>query len=371
MADGTKIEWTNTTWNPVRGCSRVSEGCRNCYAERQALRFAGAGGAYEGLVKKTSQGAKWTGRIQLVPTRLSDPLRLKDPRRIFVNSMSDLFHPFIPEAFIADVFAYMAVGYWHQYQVLTKHADRMRQVLGSAEFHDLFEQALALALDEADVIVGRRKGMEDLRVWAGDALPLPNVWIGVSVENQDAADERIPQLLRTPAAVRWVSMEPLLGPVDLTRLHGAGPLHASSAFVDCLRGGTWGAVPATGERSRITHNPLDRIDWVVVGGESGPNARPMHPDWVRNIRCQCEKARIPFFFKQWGEWAPANETMCLPAKKWREFPEGEANSRNVRFFGEDALQRVQLMGRVGKKTSGRVLDAQTWDQYPIGKGSRA
>jgi protein gp37 len=354
----TTIEWTNYSWNPVRGCSRLSDGCRNCYAERQALRFAGAGGAYEDLVEKTSQGAKWTGKVNWLFSKLDEPLRLKDPRRIFVNSMGDLFHPGVPDYFIADVWAYMAVGYWHQYQVLTKHADRMAMLLSSKEFLDLFEQALALALDEAGSIVGRRKGMEDLRAWAGDVLPLPNVEIGVSAENQKAANDRIPCLLQTPAVVRWVSTEPLLGCVDLRSIDVDG----EGLRVDALQGLYFTRYT----EADATPNG-NKLDWVVAGGESGPGARPVHPDWIRSLRDQCVAAGVPFFFKQWGEWAPATDTMCLPANKWREFPDGETNCRNVRFLGDEAQQRVQLMGRVGKKVAGRQLDGRTWDEYPIKK----
>jgi len=206
MADGTGISWTDATWNPVRGCSRVSEGCRNCYAERVAARFSGPGQPYEDLADRERKGSKWTGVVRLIPAHLADPLRWRRPRRIFVNSMSDLFHESLTNEEIAAVFGVMAAAPQHTFQVLTKRARRMREWfewIGTANL-DWLRTYAQRALDPT---------FTKRYVDRGTTWPLPNVWIGVSVENQEAADERIPDLVRTPAAVRFLSCEPLLGPV--------------------------------------------------------------------------------------------------------------------------------------------------------------
>jgi len=258
----TAIQWTDATWNPVVGCSPVSEGCRNCYAARHALRLAGNPSdairrAYEGTAEMRGAGryrrAVFTGRVNLIKDRLEEPLRWRKPRRVFVNSMSDLFHEAVPVDFVAWVFGVMAVSAQHVFQVLTKRPDRMARVLAEELPRHVAEtwpgdSALSLALEVGD--------------W-----PLPNVWVGTSVEDQDAADERIPHLLRTPAAVRFLSCEPLLGPVDLR------------AF---LR-----------DKSGLIH-------WVIVGGESGPGARPCDISWIRSVVEQCRAAGVPVFVKQVG-----------------------------------------------------------------------
>ena len=228
MVTDTKIEWTESTWNPVRGCTRVSEGCRFCYAERIASRFAREGLAYEGIAKMTKAGPRWTNRIQLVRHLLEQPLKWKKSRSIFVNSMSDLFHEDVPFAYIQEVFGVMERADWHQFQVLTKRAEHLAE-------------------------------LSPKLVWS------PNVWMGVSVESVDYTF-RIDCLRDTPAQTKFLSLEPLLG--------GLGNLK------------------------------LDGIDWVIVGGESGPNARPMKEEWVTDIRNQCRAASVPLFVKQMGtDWA--------------------------------------------------------------------
>lgn len=347
MSDKTRIEWTDATWNPVRGCSLVSDACRHCYAMHVAARFSGPGLPYEGLTMKTSQGPKWTGAIKLVPGMLEQPLRWTRPRRIFVNSMSDLFHDDVPDSFIDRVFAVMALCPQHTFQILTKRPERMRDYVKTV-LQERSVRRLARAAEEF-----RRGGLhtpEWLRFHAYqpglvDSPPIPNVWLGVSVEDQKTADERIPLLVQTPAAVRWLSMEPLLGPVNLCATPAGDILCRCDGCMTLTRG--------------------TRIDWVVVGGESGPGARPMHPAWVLDLRDQCKVNGVPFLFKQWGEWAPAHDSMRLPIKKWLEFPERETDARNVRFHGDAAAERVQLVGRVGKKMAGRMLDGRTWDEYPV------
>jgi protein gp37 len=240
MADRSRIEWTDATWNPVRGCTKVSPGCANCYAETFAERFRGvAGHSYE-------QGFD----LRLVPDKIDEPLTWRRPRLVFVNSMSDLFHKDVPDEYVLAVVAVMQRANWHTYQVLTKRSDRLAQMLA-----------------------GPLKNMAAEH----------HIWWGVSVENRKHGLPRIEQLRSTPAAVRFLSVEPLLE--DLGRVD--------------LRG----------------------IHWMIVGGESGPGARPLEPQWVRRLRDQALRARVPFFFKHWGG--------------------------------------------VRKKATGRVLDGRTWDQLPI------
>ncbi|MEQ9325028.1 MAG: phage Gp37/Gp68 family protein [Polyangiaceae bacterium] len=246
MATESKIEWTEVTWNPVRGCRVISPGCTNCYAMKMAHRFSGPDKPYEGLTVLTKgRGPRWAGNVRLVPELLSQPLRWRRSRVVFVNSMSDLFHDDVPLDFILKVFATMVKADQHTYQVLTKRSDRLLEV------------------------------DHEMPWWQ-------NIWMGVSVENTDYL-HRIEHLRATGAAVKFLSLEPLLGPLPALDLEG--------------------------------------IDWVIVGGESGPRSRPMDPGWVTDIRDQCIDAGVPFFFKQWG-------------------------GRN-------------------KKVTGRLLDGRVWDEMPV------
>ena len=331
MSDKTAIEWTDTTWNPVTGCTEVSPGCDHCYAKTFAERWRGVPGHH------FQQGFD----LVLRPERLDQPIRWTRPRQVFVNSMSDLFHKDVPDDYIAQVFAVMACAHQHTYQVLTKRHGRMRALLSSPDFQALVYAAINArpAAQRADV---------------PGTLPLPNVWLGVSVEDQQRAELRIPALLRTPAAVRFLSCEPLLGPVDLTR------------WIDDER------------------NALDQagdIDWVIVGGESGHGARPMHPGWVDSLRDQCVTHGVPFFFKQWGEfqdrsvgpdqrgtdyvvvWDGRHETT---AAHWHENDRGLHTSdlARARLRSERGTEHATWIGRVGKKAAGRELDGRTWDQVP-------
>jgi protein gp37 len=264
MASNSSIEWTQTTWNPVTGCTKVSPGCDNCYAMREAHRLAGNPNlavqrAYSDTTQRTNGRTNWTGRTRTIRERLDQPLHWRKPRRIFVNSMSDLFHEGLPTSFIHAVAEVMKTANWHTYQVLTKRPERMCDLLGS-----------------------------DLRLHA----PLKHIWWGVSVEDRRHGLPRIDELRRSGAAVRFLSVEPLLedlGPMDLSGIH-----------------------------------------WVIVGGESGPGARPMNPAWVESIRDQCNEANVPFFFKQWGTYGP----------------------------------RDGKIERLGKKAAGRLLDGRTWDEFP-------
>ena len=272
------IEWTDSTWSPVRGCSRVSPGCRFCYAEAIAARFSDAGQPYHGLAKRTADGPRWTGQVRLIPEVLDQPLRWRRPRRIFVNSMSDLFHEALSNEDIAAVFGVMATAPQHTYQCLTKRSMRMRDwVEWAGSFSDPWTECHALALerDGPCEIIHKRSREAPLRPWS-----LPNVWLGVSVEDQQRADERIPLLLQTPAAVRFLSCEPLLSPIDLSR------------WLDC------------GPAGHLGPCALHRPQWVIVGGESGPPARLMDLAWARSIVEQCRAAKVACFVKQIGSCGP-------------------------------------------------------------------
>jgi protein gp37 len=316
-----KIEWTDKVWNPVRGCSRVSEGCRSCYAERQSARFSGPGQYAEGFVRD----GKWTGRVELVPEALDKPLRWRKPARVFVNSMSDLFHGALPFEEIDQVFAVMALAQRHTFQVLTKRPARMR---------DYFKGGWCWRVIDA------KKPLDPThRPGRGGSLDtcngsLRNVWLGVSVEDQASAGERIPILLDTPAAVRFVSYEPALGPVDFSRLIGGGQrLHLACDVRGMLRNRSFSSIlddqgnelpreraeahlqtladngvklvrtggcdnfdPQTGCRG----HRYPKLDWLIVGGESGPGARPCNIKWIRSAVEQCKAAGVPVFVKQLG-----------------------------------------------------------------------
>ncbi|ERI10917.1 phage protein Gp37/Gp68 [Aneurinibacillus aneurinilyticus ATCC 12856] len=286
--------------------------------------------------KLPKQYAEPFNKIQLFPDRLLQPLRWKKPQRIFVNSMSDLFHKDIPFKYIDQVFAVMALTPRHTYQVLTKRPERMLQYFQSMNRAEMIEcwQETAYELtkdDEAACFVANR--LNGVLPNAKPGWAIQNVWLGTSVENQKTADERIPLLLQTPAAVRFLSCEPLLGMVDL-KLHDSLLYHTS---------GWW---PPLSEYTKVG----EVIDWVIVGGESGSKARPMHPDWVRSIRDQCAEFNIPFFFKQYGEYAPIHELRTnepgIKGKLW------------VNFDPDTSVCRV------GKKKAGRLLDGQEWSQFP-------
>lgn len=244
MSSLSKIEWTDATWNPVRGCTKISPGCKHCYAERFAERFRGVEGHPFG------QGFD----LRLVPDKLGEPLRWSDPKMIFVNSMSDLFHPDVPDSFIEQVVETMRIARWHTYQVLTKRPERLKRML-SGPLREVAEEK--------------------------------HVWWGVSVENRKHGVPRIACLQETPASVRFLSVEPLLE--DLGVL------------------------------------PLDGISWVIVGGESGPGARPMKESWVVSIQKQCETAGVPFFFKQWGGVRKKVHGRTLLGRTHDDFPKRVKN----------------------------------------------
>lgn len=336
MADTSKIEWTDATWNVVTGCEKVSPGCDNCYAETFAERWRGIPGHH------FESGFD----VTLRPERITLPLKWRKPRRVFVNSMSDLFHKGIPDEFIARVFAAMSLTPQHTYQILTKRHGRMRALLGDPEFEKQVDYELLHFPPFADPKLIRRSWPLPKQGW-----PLPNVWLGVSVEDQKRADLRIPALVDTPAAVRFLSCEPLLGPVDLFpgdhRDHERDWDGSDHICLDCST-----------DEQHVPWRTVDRtalgIDWVIVGGESGRGARPMAPQWATILRDQCAAANVPFFFKQWGEYAPTGYLVI------------GATSKGVLLAGDpvdDLGHRVEL-ARVGKKNAGRELDGRTHDAFP-------
>lgn len=332
MSDGTKIEWTDATWNPITGCSVVSPGCTNCYAMRLAGTRMKHTESRIGLTEPSKAGPVWNGKVRFNEQWLDQPLRWRRARRIFVCAHGDLFHESVPDEWIDRVFAVMALARNHTFQVLTKRSDRMRAYLSEDRRLHWADMGLRWMGEDPDPAFDS--------VHFGPKA-LPNVWLGVSAEDQQRADERIPDLLATPAAVRFVSAEPLLGPLDL---YGGDP--------DPRLGGVEAGSGLSLEQywKADGTGPFPGIDWVIVGGESGPGARPMHPVWVRSLRDQCDAAQVPFFLKQWGEWQPAHPLGGLDdavaGTRWHTFADGAS---------------VRLCG---KKRAGRTLDGQTWDQMP-------
>jgi protein gp37 len=290
----TAIEWTDETWNPTTGCDRVSPGCDNCYALTLAKRLKGMGQArYQNDGDPRTSGPGF--RLTVHPDALDLPLRWKRPRRVFVNSMSDMFHEDVGPTFLAAVWRTMRSCPQHTFQILTKRSRRLPRAVEA--------------------------------MYPGALVALPNVWLGVSIES-DRYTFRASHLRQTPAAVRFLSLEPLLGPLPSLNLDG--------------------------------------IDWVIVGGESGPGARPMHVDWVRDIRDRCVAAGVPFFFKQWGAWRYVVEAHT-PGCTDDLFPgPWECLYLNGLHGGRDAIPDATscVVQRVGKAKAGRVLDGRTWDEYP-------
>lgn len=295
----TKIEWADTVWNPVTGCSKVSEGCRNCYAERMAKRLAG----------RCGYPADEPFSVRPHTERFDEPLHWRKPRRVFVCSMGDLFHNDVPLWHIDRIFQMMSECQKHTFMVLTKRPHKMQWVLEETEH-------------------GRRIKAR----WA-----LPNVGLGVSVEDQPTADLRIPILLDTPAAWRFVSYEPALGPVDFSQWVFSAEVirrydEVIARFVMKF--------PPPGPIGR----PV-RLDWVIAGGETGPGARPAHPDWFRSVRDQCQAAGVPFFFKQWGD--------------------------ATKFYGQPNVDTGMIPyweGRDATTRNRRLLDGRRWDEFPEVRG---
>jgi protein gp37 len=341
MAETSTIEWTDATWNPITGCTLVSEGCRHCYAATLAATRLKNHPSRSGLARINAAGeAKFTGEVRLNEDWLDQPLCWRGPRMIFVCAHGDLFHEAVPDEWIDRVFAVMALAPRHTFQVLTKRPERARAYFDGRRAN--FGRASEVLADMDNYLSAgdHQDAVDLLDVSAATGKPMPNVWLGTSVEDQSTADARIPHLLATPAAVRFVSAEPLLGPVLLDDMCDG------VKFVDALGGKWW-------HDSEPPHIECGkpRLDWVIVGGESGKHARPMHPKWARSLRDQCVSTGVPFFFKQWGEWVSVSEVEG-PGDHFR-FPDGAT------------------VRRTGKALAGRTLDGQLWDQMPAQKGGAA
>jgi protein gp37 len=296
MTDRSAIEWTQATWNPVTGCDRISPGCQHCYALTLAKRLKAMGQAkYQTDGRPPTSGPGFG--VAVHPDALGEPLRWRKPRRIFVCSMSDLFHARVPEAFIAQVFAVMAATPRHTYQVLTKRPGRMARLLAADAFAEqVYRHAAAYGV-------------------AALTWPLPNVWLGTSVEDQPRADQRIPKLLAAPATIRFLSCEPLLGPIDLERAICQQPAPAYGH----------GFSRTTVHLGVCGRHALCAADfhWIIAGGESGPGHRRVDPAWVRFLRDQAVAAGVAFFFKQWGGPTPTAGGRLLDGRTWDQYPRGD------------------------------------------------
>lgn len=361
----TDIEWTDDTWNPIVGCTVVSPGCTNCYAMRKAWRLGSmkATAHYHGLTRKVNGRIVWTGAMRLAPEPLfMKPFRWKKPKRIFVNSMGDLFHDAIPDALIDRVMAVVALNPQHTFQILTKRPDRMAGYCSAPETPDriydiVCDMTLELALRVALIAdpAHERHAPPAPRVYLG-RWPLPNVWLGVSAEDQTRAEQRIPLLLATPAAKRFVSAEPLLGRIDFRDWLGTEAATSGEASATAR---------PEGPRASASEQPRrSSLDWTIAGGESGPGARPPHPDWFRSIREQCAETGIPFFFKQFGSWAPLaaapDDAATWPSSDHCRAIDGSGGA----VTGPPWPQGAWHLQRVGKKNAGHLLDGREHHAFP-------
>lgn len=367
MAETSSIEWTDATWQIVTGCTIDTPGCTNCYAMKLAGTRLRNHPSRAGLTRETKAGPVWTGEVRFNEQWLLQPLLWARGRNIFVAAHGDLFHPGVPDEVLDRIFAVMAASSQHTFQVLTKRSGRMRAYLSAPE-----RMARIIAVLEALAQeIGSGKNSRDPRMGAGwncfaaaenlklgnersswPLWPLKNVWLGVSAEDQRRADERVPDLLATPAAVRFVSAEPLLSAIDFRRLSINHP--------------TYEAVPATfdaliGQAFDLGDTPIDGpvsggLDWIIVGGESGPGARPMHPDWARQIRDACAAAGVAFHFKQAGAWVARK----ADGGQWPEDTPIAIRFRPDGSRGPDGWP-MQL---VGKKAAGRLLDGVEHNGMP-------
>lgn len=364
MAETSAIEWTDATWNPITGCSVISPGCTNCYAMKLAGTRLQHHPSRAGLTNDTKAGPVWTGEVRLNPEWIDQPLRWRRPRMIFVCAHGDLFHEAVSDEWIDRVFSIMAAAHWHTFQVLTKRAERMRAYIASFRPCRVATGFVTRNGEEPTSYGGPAHfGIMSEKRW-----PLPNVWLGVSAEDQKRADERIPLLLATPAAVRWVSAEPLLGPISLRG-------ERSTEGWNWLTGDAYDVDP-TPPATRWSGNTGRRINWVVVGGESGPGARPMHPDWARSLRDQCAAAGVPYFHKQNGEWV---DTHDAGYSTWEATRPGYGRVGGFIGRGVPGLDGTEwetlwpfltpadpgpVMIRIGKKAAGRLLDGREHNEVP-------
>ncbi|MEW6016452.1 MAG: phage Gp37/Gp68 family protein [Pseudomonadota bacterium] len=340
MSGNTWIEYCDATWNVTTGCTPDYACWQRCWARRMARRFG------DKEFKPTCH-----------PERLEEPLRWRKPRRVAVSFMGDLFNDAIPDEFIDQVFAVMALCPQHTFLVLTKRAERMREYLSQRYMPGRIADAAIL------------HNIGQLR--QNQPWPLSNAWLGVSVSTQVDADERIPPLLATPAAVRFVSVEPMLGPVDLTHVR-----FDRYTVMNVLEGVV---TTKTSWTQSIPNAYCEKVSWTIVGGESGPGARPLHPDWVRGLRDQAKAAGVKFYFKGWGEWVEDTETAicrvcgctdledCPNGCYWVEDPEGLGDLCSNCVGKPAPAERPILYDRVGRKAAGRLLDGREWNEMPEGR----
>lgn len=332
-----KIEWTEGTWNPVTGCTKVSQGCKNCYAERIYERFHGHGSFKQVICHKE---------------RLQQPFKIKKPSMIFVNSMSDLFHEAVSFDFIDEVFAVMMCCPQHIFQILTKRPKRMLEWFS---WKNTIWKNEGMQGPERIRYQAYHSWGKNIDYDSGNYWPLKNVWIGVSCEDQKNANDRIHYLNMVPAAVKFISCEPLLGAIDFEKAIGDSLKWHAGGLKNC-------------------------IGWVIAGGESGPHARPMHPDWVRSLHDQCAANNIPFFFKQWGEWAPVDTVDPTGDIIWLIEKDGHLIERKkpiehicINHHGytskraDDVICKTeenQILYRFGKYISGNILDGKQYLEFP-------
>ena len=383
MADRTAIEWTDATWPIVQGCDPVTHGCTHCYVPSILWRHAHnpdpkISTPVVGLAEKHKGKVRFTGKVALREDRLDWPLRWRRSRRIFVPSHGDPFHKAVPDSFIAEIYAVMICAVHangHTFQVLTKRSDRARTLLADEGFWDEVDAFVAGIIAERVDPLHRRS--DDLRATVdryGPDNPPPGIWLGVSIEDQATADARIPLLLDTPAAVRFVSAEPLLGPIDFGRFMPRVHHHPNNDLSTPENRAAIGAIIHAATRQL---GPC--LDWIIVGGESGDRARPMSAAWARSIRDEAEAAGVPFLFKQWGSWidadhwlaqlAPHQMRILVDGAPWRpaqplNFSDAEILAKatgNRRFIHHsDGASMIQ----VGKAAAGRLLDGREWSEFP-------
>lgn len=348
----TPINWCDSTWNPIIGCTPCSPGCDNCYAaelhtKRHRAHLAGK--------QVPAQYGKPFSEIQFFPERLTEPIRRKKPTRIFVCSMGDWFHEDVKPEWIDQVMAAIALSPQHQFMVLTKRSERMLQSIARPGAGNQVCAAAAI------LRAGFPKRVRDTLPSAlathedyGNAWPLPNLWLGVTSCNQHGADEKIPLLLQAPAAHRFTVIEPMLGPIRLDFVAQREDSPHSREWTNALTGRHESRSPVHGFR---TFALPARLNLVIVGGETGPNARPMHPDWVRSVRDQCAAAQVPFHFKGWGEWCAFPQIDDRNYSHISDWP----NSRYIaKLRGPDVAHASDPcpVYRLGSRRSGRLLDGR-------------
>lgn len=365
MGAKTGISWTNSTWNPIRGCSMApgSElgGCLNCYAARMHTRnlpglLSPITGKPFAILRDT--GPRWTGEVELIKKMLDLPLRWKRPRMIFVNSQSDLWHPALSMRDKAKVYAVMALcqaqNRGHIFQVLTKRPEERLEAFTrfQVEFWEMVEQEMAW------LCVNNKWCMPDV-----PEFPLKNVWEGTSIENQATANARVLPLQKTPAAIRFLSYEPALGPVNLNGLRLTTDIYNRSVSYSALNFEEGASYHAQSSCAQLSDRK--RIDWVIVGGESGPGARPSHPQWYRDIRDQCKAAEVPYFFKQWGEFTPRGpESMGYPLVEGVPTVKLNADGSDGYDIANNCANTV-FMQKSGKHRPGNnLLDGQLYEEFP-------